>query len=142
MHIVTYSKLISAYFMHVLKYLLVISCLFLQCIIFAYFYIFWHFVAYLLHIHAFVCIFVNILILTMQQSTYQICTMSNKIPKYAINLPIMQNHTMEPLAVTQTPGITVSRMSFDTWLLVLRVKLYCVFCMWTYTLCVSIVNMQ
>ena len=32
---------------------------------------------------------------------YQICKISNKIPKYAINIPIMQNHAMEPLAATQ-----------------------------------------
>ena len=32
---------------------------------------------------------------------YQICKISNKIPKYAINIPNMQNHTIEPLAVTQ-----------------------------------------
>ena len=32
---------------------------------------------------------------------YQICTICNKIPKYAINRHNMQNHTMEPLAVTQ-----------------------------------------
>ena len=54
-----------------------------------------------MHIHAFVCIFVHILLLTMQHSIYQICKISIKIPKYAINIPIMQNHTMEPLAVTQ-----------------------------------------
>ena len=50
MHIVTYSKLISAYFKHVLTYLLLISCLFLH-IINAYFCIF-------LHILAFCCIFI------------------------------------------------------------------------------------
>ena len=32
---------------------------------------------------------------------YQICKVCNKIPKYAINRPNMQNHAMEPLAVTQ-----------------------------------------
>ena len=32
---------------------------------------------------------------------YQICKICNKIPKYAINRHNMQNHTMEPLAVTQ-----------------------------------------
>ena len=32
---------------------------------------------------------------------YQICKISNKMPKYAIYIPNMQNHTMEPLAVTQ-----------------------------------------
>ena len=32
---------------------------------------------------------------------YQICKICNKIPKYAINRPNMQNHTMEPLALTQ-----------------------------------------
>ena len=38
-----------------------------------------------------------------------------------------------------------SRMSFDTWLLVLGVRLSCVLCMWTFTsftLCVSILNIQ
>ncbi len=54
--------------------------------------------------------------------------------KYAINIPIRQNHNMEPLALSCSD--TTSVASRITWLLVLGVKLSCVLCtgMWTHTM--------
>ena len=80
LHIKAYCYLFKTYFCIFYACPYIYCCLYhaYSCIlsmnIFAYFYIFWHFVAYLLHIHAFVCIFVHILILTMQHSMFNAFT--------------------------------------------------------------------